>query len=188
MARRLWNEFAALNIRSIHFAVEMAPDLFWRLARLCVHDSSRSSTVISSARTGSRNRWPRCSRARADHHDQCNACCDTRAARRWRSTFTIAGRPICAVSASTQHFLLVRERVPAERIALIYNGVDLSHFRPPVELRAQRIMVPGLVDYRGRKISGSFSKRHSRSAASFPKRVSRSRAPVPKQRYCRANR
>jgi glycosyltransferase involved in cell wall biosynthesis len=37
---------------------------------------------------------------------------------------------IVAVSASTRDFLIRREGVPAEKITLIYNGVDLARFQP----------------------------------------------------------
>lgn len=37
---------------------------------------------------------------------------------------------IVAVSASTRDFLIQQERVPAEKITVIYNGVDLERFQP----------------------------------------------------------
>lgn len=37
---------------------------------------------------------------------------------------------IVAVSASTRNFLIQQEMVPAEKITVIYNGVDLERFRP----------------------------------------------------------
>ena len=38
---------------------------------------------------------------------------------------------VCAVSASTRDFLLRREKLPPSRVTLIYNGTDLSRYRPP---------------------------------------------------------
>lgn len=35
---------------------------------------------------------------------------------------------VCAVSASTYDFLIQNEKLPAERVSLIYNGVDLQQF------------------------------------------------------------
>ena len=37
---------------------------------------------------------------------------------------------IVAVSASTRDFLIQQEGVPAEKITVIYNGVDLERFQP----------------------------------------------------------
>jgi glycosyltransferase involved in cell wall biosynthesis len=37
---------------------------------------------------------------------------------------------IIAVSASTRDFLIQQERVPADKITIIYNGVDLARFQP----------------------------------------------------------
>lgn len=40
---------------------------------------------------------------------------------------------IVAVSASTRDFLIQQERVPPDKITVIYNGVDLQRFRPAAE-------------------------------------------------------
>jgi len=40
---------------------------------------------------------------------------------------------IVAVSASTRDFLVLREMVPAEKITVIYNGVDLERFQPATD-------------------------------------------------------
>ena len=46
---------------------------------------------------------------------------------RWANLIT---DHIVAVSASTRDFLIQQERVPTEKITVIYNGVDLARFRP----------------------------------------------------------
>lgn len=66
------------------------------------------------------------------NHDQCNDALRHKSvlafrmdklANRWSSH-------VCAVSASTRDFLLQHERLPAERVSLVYNGVDLRRFVP----------------------------------------------------------
>jgi glycosyltransferase involved in cell wall biosynthesis len=45
---------------------------------------------------------------------------------------------ICAVSASIVEFLKEREHVPAERISLVHNAIDLCRFTPGPERRVAR--------------------------------------------------
>ena len=66
-------------------------------------------------------------------HDQCND------ALRYENPWAFAidtqtnrlSSHICAVSSSTRDFLLRREKIPASRVSLVYNGVDLERFRAP---------------------------------------------------------
>ena len=44
---------------------------------------------------------------------------------------------ICAVSASIVEFLVKHEGVPRERISLVHNAIDLRHFTPAPERRAE---------------------------------------------------
>lgn len=80
-------------------------------------------------------------------HDQCNdavrynsrsAFCVDRFTNRWSSH-------ICAVSASTRGFLIEREGIAEERVSLVYNGVDLSHFvAPPSRPPREKFIVLGV--------------------------------------------
>ena len=44
---------------------------------------------------------------------------------------------IIAISASTRDFLIQREGVPADKITIIYNGVDLARFQPAPDAAAR---------------------------------------------------
>jgi glycosyltransferase involved in cell wall biosynthesis len=74
------------------------------------------------------------------NHDQAND--EYRYRNRFRLLLdTLANRlstHICAVSASIVTFLKEREHVPADRISLVYNAIDLRRFTPDPERRAVR--------------------------------------------------
>lgn len=132
-----WSEFAALGI-PVHSLSprKWLPLYLWRLARLLraqrfsiVHCHLFGANWIAKPLAALLGVPVRI------NHDQCNDALrhESRAAlaldrftNRWSSH-------ICAVSASTRDFLLARERLPADRVSLVYNGVDLSRFTPPAE-------------------------------------------------------
>jgi glycosyltransferase involved in cell wall biosynthesis len=52
---------------------------------------------------------------------------------------------VCAVSASTRDFLIEKEGLPADRVSLIYNGVDIARFEGlPDRRNAARPMILGI--------------------------------------------
>jgi glycosyltransferase involved in cell wall biosynthesis len=81
------------------------------------------------------------------NHDQCNDALRHKSvvalhldklANRWSSH-------VCAVSASTRDFLLQHEHLPAERVSVVYNGVDLRRFMPAADrVPGNRFVVLGV--------------------------------------------
>jgi glycosyltransferase involved in cell wall biosynthesis len=65
-------------------------------------------------------------------HDQCNDAVrhESRAALAIDTWTNRLSTHICAVSRSTHDFLVQRERLPPERVSVVYNGVDLDRFDP----------------------------------------------------------
>ena len=72
-------------------------------------------------------------------HDQCNDALryESRLARALDRATNRLSSHVCAVSASTRDFLLKVERLPAEKVSLVYNGIDLARYAPPAERRAR---------------------------------------------------
>lgn len=81
------------------------------------------------------------------NHDQCNDAVrhESRFAL-WMDTFTNRwSSHICAVSRSTRDFLLEHERIPNDRVSIVYNAIDLDHFTPPVDRSSRdRFVVLGI--------------------------------------------
>ena len=80
-------------------------------------------------------------------HDQCNDSLRyEKPLARWADTVTNRwSSHICAVSASTRDYLVKHERIAPGRISVIYNGVDLQRFEPPlVKPRLDRFVVLGV--------------------------------------------
>ncbi len=72
------------------------------------------------------------------NHDHCNdKLADPRkwvpGADRWANRFSTH---VCAVSESTRQFLVAHERMPAERVTTVHNGIDLATCQPRPEQRA----------------------------------------------------
>jgi len=66
------------------------------------------------------------------NHDQCNDALryEKPLARWWDTVTNGLSSHICAVSASTRDFLLQNEGLAADRVSLVYNGVDTARFNP----------------------------------------------------------
>ena len=66
------------------------------------------------------------------NHDQCNdrARIDSRALFLADKITNRLSSHICAVSRSIRDFLVDHERVPADRVSVVYNGVDIAGFTP----------------------------------------------------------
>lgn len=66
------------------------------------------------------------------NHDQCNdrARIDSRALFLVDKITNRLSSHICAVSRSIRDFLVDHERVPADRVSVVYNGVDIAGFTP----------------------------------------------------------
>jgi len=82
------------------------------------------------------------------NHDQCNDAVrheNIMALRLDRWTNRCSSH-VCAVSVSTREFLLRHERLPPERVSVVYNGVDLQRFapQPGSERRDDRFVVLGV--------------------------------------------
>ena len=71
------------------------------------------------------------------NHDQCNdrARIDSRALFLADKITNRLSSHICAVSRSIRDFLVEHERVPADRVSVVYNGVDLKGITPGVVTR-----------------------------------------------------
>ena len=71
------------------------------------------------------------------NHDQCNdrARIDSRALFLADKITNRLSSHICAVSRSIRDFLVDHERVSADRVSVVYNGVDLDGFTPGVGAR-----------------------------------------------------
>jgi glycosyltransferase involved in cell wall biosynthesis len=168
-----WNAFAALGI-PVHSLSprKWLPLYLWRLARLL---RAESFSIVHCHLFGAN--WiakPLAALLGVPvriNHDQCNdilrhqsraALALDRFTNRWSSH-------ICAVSASTQHFLLAREGVPVDRISLVYNGVDLSRFVSAAERpRAKPFIVLGVGRLSAQKNFELFLEAASQISREFP--------------------
>ena len=137
---QMWDRLAALGVPmhslSFHHKVPLyVPRLAWRfLTRRfdVVHTHLLAANVIAkpvAAMCGVRVRI---------NHDHCNDKLTD--PRRWAlpaDTFTnLLSSHIVAVSESTRDFLLRHERIAADRVTTIHNGIDTGLYQPRPELRA----------------------------------------------------
>lgn len=143
-----WDEFARLGL-PVHSLSprKWLPLYVWRLARLIrrrrpriVHCHLFGSNWIAKPLAALLGVPVRIS------HDQCND------ALRYESPLALAldrwtnrlSSHVCAVSASTRDFLLRFERLPAEKVSLVYNGIDLARFRPEARPTPSRPVILGV--------------------------------------------
>ena len=136
---QMWERLAALGVPmcslSFHHKVPLyVPRLAWRfLTRRydVVHTHLLAANVIAkpvAAMCGVRVRI---------NHDHCNdKLTDPRPWALTADTFTNAlSTHIVAVSESTREFLVQHERIAADRVTTIHNGIDVEAYRPRPELR-----------------------------------------------------
>lgn len=166
-----FERFAALGV-PVHSLSphKLVPLYFWNLARLIlarrygiVHCHLGASNLIAkplAALLGVPVRF---------NHDQAND--EYRHRDRLRLLLdTLANRlstHICAVSRSIVEFLERVERVPADRISLVYNAIDLERFVPPAPERRAELRARWGLPAAGPLIAGVGRLCHQKNFALF---------------------
>ncbi|HET6407318.1 MAG TPA: glycosyltransferase [Chthoniobacteraceae bacterium] len=144
-----WDEFAALGIpvhslspkRNVPLYLPRLAWLIFRRRPLIVHCHLFGSNWIAkplATLMGVRVRV---------NHDQCND--GVRHEKPWLRWLDMAtnwmSSHVCAVSASTRDFLVQREYLDPGRVSLVYNGIEMSQFKPRApRVRGDAFVVAGV--------------------------------------------